>query len=207
MTMHDIRHGEFVNLRPLQVADAALTHLWRGSARAANLNRGAQTVEEQAQWISARPASEYNFIITLKNGQPVGMVSLIGVDREHLHAETARFLIGEEDAVRGIPVAVEAMKMIYEIVFDELALKRAYGTIASSNVLMMKWQRFLGMKEEGRMRSHYFINGHFQDAVWFGILEEEYRRVALPRMKSLIAAGRAQASAKGHAQGESHASD
>ena len=207
MTMHDIRHGEFVNLRPLQVADAALTHLWRGSARAANLNRGAQTVEEQAQWISARPASEHNFIITLKNGQPVGMVSLIGVDREHLHAETARFLIGEEDAVRGIPVAVEAMKMIYEIVFDELQLKRAYGTIASSNVLMMKWQRFLGMKEEGRMRSHYFINGHFQDAVWFGILEEEYRRVALPRMKSLIAAGRAQANAKDHARGESHASD
>ena len=176
MTMHDIRHGEFVNLRPLQVADAALTHLWRGSARAANLNRGAQTVEEQAQWISARPASEHNFIITLKNGQPVGMVSLIGVDREHLHAETARFLIGEEDAVRGIPVAVEAMKMIYEIVFDELQLKRAYGTIASSNVLMMKWQRFLGMKEEGIRRENLFLDGAWVDTIEYGILRPELKK-------------------------------
>jgi RimJ/RimL family protein N-acetyltransferase len=205
--MHDIRHGEFVDLRPLRVDDAALTHRWRGSARAANLNRGAQTAEEQAQWISARPTSEYNFIIALKHGQPVGMVSLIGVDLEHRHAETARFLIGEEEAVRGLPVAVEAMKMIYELAFDELRLSRAYGTIASHNVLMMKWQKFLGMTEEGRMRSHYFINGQFQDAVWFGILEEEYRRVALPRMNSLIAAGRAQANAKNPSRGERHASD
>lgn len=207
MTKHDIRHGEFVDLRPLRVEDAALTHRWRGSARAANLNRGAQSVDAQAQWIASRPADEYNFIIALKDGQPVGMVSLIGVDPEHLHAETARFLIGDEGAVRGIPVAVEAMKMIYELVFDELRLKRAYGTIASNNVLMMKWQRFLGMREEGRMRSHYFINGQFQDAVWFGILEDEYRHVALPRMNSLIAAGRAQAKLKDHARGERHASD
>jgi len=49
------------------------------------------------------------------------------------------------------------------------------------------------MKEEGRLRSHYFINGHFQDAVLFGMLVDEYRSVALPRMKSLIAAGRIRA--------------
>jgi hypothetical protein len=52
------------------------------------------------------------------------------------------------------------------------------------------------MKEEGRLRKHYFINGHFQDAVLFGMLEEEYRVQALPRMNSLIAAGRARGAVK-----------
>ena len=99
------------------------------------------------------------------------------------------------------------MKMVYEIVFDELQLKRVYGSIASDNVTMIKWQTFLGMKEEGRMRSHYFINGHFQDAVWLGLLDEEYRRVALPRMRALIAAGRSNATASAHGQGEEHAGD
>ncbi|MFM2421176.1 MAG: hypothetical protein RL385_5899 [Pseudomonadota bacterium] len=185
--------GEFVDLRPLTPEHAALTLSWRQSARAVHLNRGAQTVEQQAAWIASRPPSEYNFAITLKSGTPVGMVSLTGIDTLNRHAEPGRFLIGDEEAVRGIPAAVEAMKLIYALAFDGLGLLRVYGTIASDNVLMIKWQKFLGMKEEGRLRSHYFINGHFQDAVLFGMLVDEYRGTALPRMKSLIAAGRIRA--------------
>lgn len=183
-------YGEFVDLIPLGIEHAELTFRWRQSERAANLNRGADSVQQQAAWIAARPASEYNFIICLKNGHPVGMVSVSGIDTTHRHGEPGRFLIGEEDAVRGVPAAVETMKLIYELVFDRLRLQRIFGTIASDNTLMMKWQKFLGMKEEGRLRRHYFINNHFQDAVVFGMLEDEYRAQALPRMNSLIAAGR-----------------
>lgn len=186
--------GEFVDLRPLTLDDAAMTFGWRQSERAANLNRGAQTLEQQLAWLSARPAAEYNFVIALKNGTSVGMVSLTGIDTLHRHAEPGRFLIGNEEAVRGVPAAVEAMKLIYGLVFDELNLLRVYGSIASDNLLMIKWQKFLGMKEEGRLRKHYFINGRFQDAVMFGMLADEYRNIALPRMNSLIAAGRTRAS-------------
>lgn len=188
--------GEFVDLVPLTPAHAALTLAWRQSARAANLNRGAATVEQQAAWIASRPEAEYNFIIRLKDGREVGMVSVSGIDTAHGHCEPGRFLIGDEDAVRGIPAAVEAMKLVYELVFDRLGLQRIYGTVASDNTLMIKWQKFLGMKEEGRMRRHYFINGHYQDAVWMGMLVEEYRSQALPRMNSLIAAGRKAAALK-----------
>ena len=64
---------------------------------------------QQAAWIAARPSSEYNFLICLKDGTPVGMVAITGIDEQHRHAEPGRFLIGEQDAVRGIPAAVEAM--------------------------------------------------------------------------------------------------
>lgn len=183
-------NGEFVDLIPLTPEHASLTFDWRQSERAANLNRGAQSIELQAAWIASRPDSEYNFIITLKNGLPVGMVSVIGIDALHRHCEPSRFLIGNEAAVRGIPAAVEAMKLVYHLVFNELKLLRVYGYMTSDNVLMIKWQKFLGMKEEGRWRNHFFINGHFQDAVMFGMLAEEYETQALPRMNSLIAAGR-----------------
>ena len=182
--------GEFVTLRPLVPADAELTLAWRQSERAINLNKGAQTVAQQAAWIASRPASEHNFMIVLKSGQPVGMVSLVGIDTEHRHAEPARFLIGEEEAVRGIPAAVEAVKLLYELAFDRLELLRVHGAVVSDNPLMLKWQKFLGMKEEGRLRQHYFINDHFQDAVMLGLLADEYRQAALPRMNSFIAAGR-----------------
>lgn len=182
--------GEFVTLRPLTVDDAALTLAWRQGDRAAMLHTGAQTVEQQESWIAARPDDEYNFIIALKDGRPVGMVSLRGIDFTHRHAEPGRFLIGDEQAVRGIPVALEAMMLIYRLAFDTLNLRRVHVCVGSENQLMIKWQKFMGMTEEGIRREHYLINGKFQDSVLFGMLEEEYRTKALPKMQSLVGAAR-----------------
>ena len=186
--MADTRlEGRFVDLRPLVPEDAALTFAWRGGARARLLNQAPATVEQQESWIRSRPGSEMNFIIARKDGRPVGMLSLVGIDQVNRHAESGRFLIGDEEAVRGIPAAVEAMKLLYELAFDTLGLVRVYGTIAAENRRMAKWQRYLGMREEGRMRRHNFIDGRFQDALMFGLLVEEYRAETLPRMTSLIA--------------------
>ncbi|WP_316251099.1 GNAT family protein [Sphingomonas sp. JC676] len=183
--------GRFVDLRPLLPEDAPLTHGWRSGARARLLNQGAGTVAQQEAWIRSRPASELNFIIQRKDGRPVGMLSLVGIDRVNRHAEPGRFLIGDEEAVRGIPAAVEAMKLLYQLAFDTLGLVRVYGTVAADNGRMAKWQRYLGMREEGRMRRHYFIDGRFQDALMFALLEEEYRAETLPRMEALIGIARA----------------
>jgi RimJ/RimL family protein N-acetyltransferase len=180
--------GKHVVLRPLRVEDAALTLTWRQGDRAKFLNRGAETVADQAAWIAARPKTERNFVIELRSGRPVGMLSLLSIDIAHRRAEPARFLIGEPAAVRGIPVAAEAMLLLYRLVFDEMRLQRIYGTVAADNALVIKWQTFLGMKEEGRLRRHFFLNGRYQDAVCMGMLEDEYRTIALPRMNALIAA-------------------
>lgn len=190
MTTHKTLEGEFVNLRPLQVSDAELTYGWRSAPRAKFLNQGAASVAQQAAWIASRPTSEYNFIIELKTGLAVGMVSLTGIDTINQRGEPGRFLIGNEDAVKGTPAAVEAMKLIYALAFDQLGLIRIYGTVAANNHLMTKWQKYLGMKEEGRFRSHLFIGDRFQDAIFLGLLVEEYRKITLPRMNFLIDAGR-----------------
>ena len=180
--------GKFVDLRPLTVADADLTFAWRKSQRAILLNQGAQTVEQQARWIAARPQSEYNFIIETKQHQSIGMLSLTAIDGVNRVGEPGRFLIGEEEAARGIPAAAEATKLLYELAFDQLGLRRVWGVVAADNRRMIKWQTYLGMTEEGRLREHLNINARFQDAVVFGLLEDEYRCVTLPRLDALIAA-------------------
>ena len=60
--------------------------------------------------------------------------------------------------MKGVPAAVESMKLLYELAFDELRLQRIYGTVAADNLLMIKWQKFFGMQEEGRLRRHYCIS-------------------------------------------------
>jgi RimJ/RimL family protein N-acetyltransferase len=182
--------GKYVNLRLLTVEDAAITCRWRNGGRAINLNIGAVNVNAQGSWIVARPQDEFNFMFVLKDQTPIGMLSLINIDQIHKRAEPARFLIGDEEKVKGIPAAVEAMLLLYKFAFDDLKLRRLYGTIASDNNLMLKWQRYLGMKDEGRLRDHYFINNHFQDAICLGILRNEYENVAMPRMCALISAAR-----------------
>jgi RimJ/RimL family protein N-acetyltransferase len=182
--------GRYVNLRPLQVEDAELTFGWRQGARAILLNRGAQTVEQQARWIAGRPASEYNFIIETKSHQPIGMLSLSGIDAVNRVGEPGRFLIGNEEGAQGLPAAAEAMKLLYELAFDRLGLRRVWGTVVADNRRMVKWQTYLGMTREGCLRQHLFINGRVQDAIVFGLLSDDYRRTTLPRLESLIAAAR-----------------
>jgi diamine N-acetyltransferase len=190
-----VMRGEFVTLRPLCAEDAEITLRWRQGARGGLMNRGAETVDEQAAWIRSRPDSERNFMIELADGRPVGMLSLIAIDAANSHAESARFLLGDEEAVRGVPAAVEAMKLLYELAFVRLGLERVWGLVVEENKRMAKWQRYLGMREEGRLRNHYFIGGRFQDAICFGILADEYHAFARPRLDALIAAGRRAAAA------------
>lgn len=180
-------HGRFVDLRPLQVEDAQVTFDWRQSERAVLLNKGATTVGDQAEWIRSRPTNEYNFLIALKDGTPVGMLSLVGVNLTNRHAEPARFLIGEEQRARGVPAAVEAMKLLYEFAFETLKLNRLFGTVVAKNRRMATWQKYLGMQEEGVMRQHYYIAGEMQDAIMMGLLVSDYRIRSLPRMDALIA--------------------
>jgi diamine N-acetyltransferase len=180
--------GRFVVLRPLRVDDAAMTLAWRMSGQAALLNRGAATVAEQAAWITSRPESELNYVIQLRSSVPVGMLSLVNIDLIHRRAEPARFLIGDPDAVKGMPAALEALKLLYELAFDKLGLHRVHGTVVAGNRQMLKWHRYLGMKEEGRLRQHQYIAGRFHDIVCVGMMESEYRTVALPRMNALLRA-------------------
>lgn len=182
--------GEFVALRPLSISDAEITHGWRHAERASYLNQSAATAEDQARWIAGRPTSEINYIIELASGAPVGMLSLVSIDLDHRRAESARFLIGDEALAKGAPVAVEAMKLLYEIAFDHLRLERIHGLIEARNHLMVKWQLYLGMKEEGRLRRHYFRDNEFVDAIVLGLLADEYRSVSLPKMNALIALAR-----------------
>lgn len=182
--------GEFIRLRPLQVSDAELTYQWRHAARAKYLNKAASSVLDQVKWIESRPTTEQNFIIEMNSGLPVGMISLINIDHVNNHAESSRFLIGDEDAVKGIPAAVESMKLLYELAFDTLNLVRISGIVAENNKLMIKWQKYLGMKEEGRLRKHLCQDGQYFDAVCLGVLVDEYRKITMPRMKVLIAAAR-----------------
>ena len=61
-----ILKGKFVTLRPWEPEDAKMTLTWRQSKRAKFLNRGVQTVEQQANWIlRSRNGGNLDFVLLL----------------------------------------------------------------------------------------------------------------------------------------------
>lgn len=179
--------GKFTCLRPLRRDDAPQTYGWRTSRRAEMLGGVPDSVRAQEEWILSRPSSEYNWIIEIREeGTAVGMLSLVDVDLTNRHAQTARFLIGDEGSTRGKPIAVEAMLLLYDFAFGELGLHRLYGFIAAKNKQMLRWQEFLGMTREGVWRDHLSAGAGFEDAVLLGILAHEYAQRARLRMTQMI---------------------
>lgn len=177
--------GRYVTLRPLTVEDAEITQAWRTGGRALLLNKGAQTVAEQAAWIADRPDSEIDWVQVV-DGQPVGMIALVDIDMAHRRAEAGHFLIGEPDLVKGKPVAFEATRLMYEYAFDTLGLHRLWGILSAENDKMLRWNLLMGMQEEGRLRDYYFLSDHWQDGVFLGLSEDDYRTVTLPRLRGFI---------------------
>ena len=181
--------GRYVSLRPLVPDDAEITHKWRESPRAFLLNRGARNVEEQRAWIASRPDTEQNFIQQLVTGEPVGMLSLVEISHTHKTFEMGHFLIGEPELVKpygnGV-IAAEASRLLYDYAFDVLKLHSQHGPIASENSGMLAWARYIGVKEEGRLKDFYFLNGHYMDAVWMGCTQDDYRNIMRPRLSGLI---------------------
>jgi RimJ/RimL family protein N-acetyltransferase len=182
--------GSFVRLRPLNDDDADRTFKWRNLERAKFLGGVPESLDAQKSWIKSRPNNEINFIIELKhNSMAIGMLSLIEIDNKNRHAQSARFLIGEEQETSGIPVAAEAMLLLYKFAFETLELNRIYGFIAATNIQMIKWQQFFGMKIEGTWREHLLIDGSLTDAVLMGMLHREFKPYGEKRLNSIIKMG------------------
>jgi RimJ/RimL family protein N-acetyltransferase len=183
-----ILDGEFATLRELTESDAEITFHWRMSERAKFLSGNPGTIENQKAWINSRPLNEFNFVI-LENlsQQPVGMLSLTKVDKFHLNAESSRFLIGDEERCKGLPIAAESMLLLYKFAFEALELHRVYGYVSSENLQMIKWQSYMGMKHEGIWRDHIkSSNGSFVDAHLFGINKVEFESIARGKLQSFL---------------------
>lgn len=181
--------GRNVRLRPLTVGDAEATNRWRNSPRAFLLNRGARTVEEQRAWIASRPEGEANFIQELTTGEAVGMISLLDIHPVHLHAEVGHFLIGEPELVKPYGpgrIAAETLSLMYRFIFGTLRLRSHWGPVAADNVQMVLFNKAIGSREIGRLTDHYFLDGHWQDAVIMQMTRTDYRTVTFGKLQGLM---------------------
>lgn len=178
--------GKLTTLRTLRIDDAPITLQWRLSERARLLNKGAQTVEQQENWIVAREkAGDLNFIIEYQQ-LPVGMIALHDISTTHRNAIIGRLLIGEQSIVGNAPVSFEAEVLLLDYAFETLGLHKIAGDVREDNKGVIKLRSYLGYHQDGILRDYIYDNGQYISGIMVSILENEYREICRPKLIGMI---------------------
>jgi RimJ/RimL family protein N-acetyltransferase len=74
-------------------------------------------------------------------------------------------------------IMVEAVSAILQCGFGELGFNRVEACPFAVNVASQKLLLKVGFVHEGNLRQRCFINGQFEDQLYFGLLREEWAKL------------------------------
>lgn len=105
----------------------------------------------------------------------VGSVALKQIEWRHRLAELGMGIAPEH---RGRGHAARAVRLVLALAFDEAGLERIWATSHHENLASHAALVRAGLEREGLLRGHYVIGGRRVDHVVFGVLRDEWRRLA-----------------------------
>ncbi len=179
--------GKFATLRPIEVTDARLTLQWRLSERAKFMQIGAQTVEEQENWIKIALAKSHEITYIIEyNNTPVGMFAIGNINHKYKNCSLERLLIGEKEIVGNAPVAFESELLLCDHIFDTMKMHKINGDIMEDNTDMVRFRKYLGYHFDGILRDQYIIQGEFKNTLLVSLLEKEYQSKTRKMLVNLI---------------------
>lgn len=121
-----------------------------------------------------RRGTDVRCAICLKDGgEPVGMVSLTGVDPVHRQAEF-HILIGDRGA-HGRGVGTDATVAMLRHGFLDLNLHRIFLFVLASNQAAARVYEKAGFMREGTLREAAYKNGEYRDLVVMAVLRSEFK--------------------------------
>lgn len=90
-----------------------------------------------------------------ETGEPIGMINIHNLSRQHKHGELG-FWLAKEYWNQGY--ATEACKAVLHHCFQELDFQRIHSITASENHACKRVLEKIGMSHEGTLRSYMYLN-------------------------------------------------
>lgn len=133
------------------------------------------SMAQERAWVAnvQNDNSSKNYAITVKDGTLIGSCELRNFDWSTRSAEVG-IMIGDQ-AYWGQGYGGEALELLLRIAFNGFNLHRVWLTCVAYNERALRAYRRLGFVEEGRLRDHRFVDGHYYDTLMMSILEDEWR--------------------------------
>jgi RimJ/RimL family protein N-acetyltransferase len=182
--------GQHILLKKLELDDAPDVFKWRSSISGRYLRQPAgYSLKSQEDWIKNRGLNEINYIIIDKTTKKkVGTIGIYDVNDFDRIANVGRLLVNEDYLGKSSPYGLEALLICYNFVFNIFDFRKITGDILATNTAMYKLQKFLGMKQEGYLEKHTFINDNFEDLHIMSIFKEEFNNTYAKKINFLLKA-------------------
>ncbi len=126
---------------------------------------------EHKAWFTALQSDPTRYALLYEeNGLPLGAVTL----KRLQGASVAEWgFYRAPDAPKGTGLNMAGLALDYA--FDALELHRVYGEVIGGNAVSIEFHRRLGFLQEGLLRDHFEVDGHFDDVLCFGLLNTEWK--------------------------------
>jgi RimJ/RimL family protein N-acetyltransferase len=148
----EILRGAQVDLTELEPTYFEHIIIWRNQAsnRVCFFSKNVFTMESQRRWYERylNDPTDVTFIIVLKSGLPVGMLSLYSIDREARYAEFGRLLIGDESRRRR-GIASEAVSLCLDYAVETLGLEKIFLEVFDWNKGAIRLYERFGFETTG----------------------------------------------------------
>ena len=104
----------------------------------------------------------------------IGNVALQNISKINRTAEFACIFGEKEHWGKGIGTAIA--RLIFNHGFNKLNLNKIYLGTIEDNMGMKRVAQRLGMRQEGTLIDHVFLNGSYQNIIQYGVLKDEWNR-------------------------------
>ncbi|MQR01864.1 spermidine N1-acetyltransferase [Glaciimonas soli] len=115
--------------------------------------------------------TERRFILQSDDGEMVGLVELVEIDHIHRRAE---FQIIVAPAAQGKGYAERATRLAIEYAFCVLNLHKLYLYVDKENNKAIHVYKKCGFALECELKSEFFVNGEFRNAIRMYMFQPEY---------------------------------
>ncbi len=169
--------GATIRLRPLEKRDIELKVKWYNDPQVNKtliLNEELE-LAKSLEWFDKAVCndSRRDFIIETKDGEAVGLIGLLRIDRLHGTAEC--FCVIGRKEFWGKGIGTQAHSLLIQWAFDELNLHKIWAVVYTNNAAVLKIIEKLGFKVEGTLREEKYIGGKRINLFRIGVLRNEFK--------------------------------
>jgi len=179
--------GSSVYLRPMEKDDLKQLYAWINNPEIRGLIgevfATSQTgIEEYLAKIQADPNRVWFGIVIQEDDQLIGEAGLLRMFPAW-RATDLSIIIGDK-TVWGKGYGNEAMELLLDYAFGHLNYHRVAIGVVGTNERALRFYERIGFKREGIQRDGYYYAHEYQDFIMMSLLEDEYREMRKPRLKS-----------------------
>jgi len=182
---HDLKiAGYRFALRPVRMDDASFIAMLRNDRlRTGFLNRGAETVAAQQEWLRSyfSRAGDYYFIIERRTDhRRDGLLAIYNLNANRHEAEWGRWVIRDESTA-----AVESAWLVYRMAFDTLRLESVYCRTIEANGQVVSFHDHCGLLRSPA-NVDLIVDGEARSGIEHRLTRHQYPETAL-RLQLLAA--------------------